>query len=548
MGRKFLLLFLLTPFLVMFLSTWIIGPTMATGYTDVAVSDARTMVESKPSLVILDVRNQSEYYLGHIRNAKLIPVWDLSARLNELNVSDEILVYCEVGARSAAASQTLVDDGFLHVYNMLGGITAWANEGYPVYVRYPSIQEAINGANEGDTVFVSSGLYVEHLAVNKSLTLIGENEYSTIIDGTDNGTIFYVTASNVSISDFTIQYCGCSCQGYCGIDVGGNQQNVNITNNNLASNGYGIKLDQAQMVLICNNTITGPNRDWSILVSNSSTVLMLRNNVTGNLNGIEIENCSGTIVSGNTVLNSFTGIFVSNSNDDTFSGNTLSSNKNYGIYVRQSSNNTIFHNSFLGNTRHVLNFNSVDFWDNGAEGNYWSNYTGVDSDFDGIGETSHVLDANNTDHYPLMGLFSSFSTSLAKPVNVISNSTIESFEYFESNSTIRMHVSNMTENQTFGFVRISIPHVLMNDTYKVLIDGAEPYYVNYTLHDNGTHRWIYFAYEHSTLEIVIVPESPTLLILPLFMTTTLLAVIVYRRKHTLDNSAVHLSEISNLGM
>jgi len=548
MGRKFLLLFLLTPFLVMFLSTWIIGPTMATGYTDVAVSDARTMVESKPSLVILDVRNQSEYYLGHIRNAKLIPVWDLSARLNELNVSDEILVYCEVGARSAAASQTLVDDGFLHVYNMLGGITAWANEGYPVYVRYPSIQEAINGANEEDTVFVSSGLYVEHLAVNKSLTLIGENEYSTIIDGTDNGTIFYVTASNVSISDFTIQYCGCSCQGYCGIDVGGNQQNVNITNNNLASNGYGIKLDQAQMVLICNNTITGPNRDWSILVSNSSTVLMLRNNVTGNLNGIEIENCSGTIVSGNTVLNSFTGIFVSNSNDDTFSGNTLSSNKNYGIYVRQSSNNTIFHNSFLGNTRHVLNFNSVDFWDNGAEGNYWSNYTGVDSDFDGIGETSHVLDANNTDHYPLMGLFSSFSTSLAKPVNVISNSTIESFEYFESNSTIRMHVSNMTENQTFGFVRISIPHVLMNDTYKVLIDGAEPYYVNYTLHDNGTHRWIYFAYEHSTLEIVIVPESPTLLILPLFMTTTLLAVIVYRRKHTLDNSAVHLSEISNLGM
>jgi parallel beta-helix repeat protein len=538
MDRKFFLLFLLTPFLVMFLSSWIGGPIMATGYTDVAVSDAKTMVESKPSLVILDVRNQSEYDLGHIRNAKLIPVWDLSARLNELNVSDEILVYCKAGARSAAASQTLVDDGFLHVYNMLGGITAWANEGYPVYVRYPSIQEAINSANEGDTVFVSSGLYVEHLTVNKSLTLIGENEYSTIIDGTDDGTIFYVTASNVSISDFTIQYCGCSCQGYCGIDVEGNQQNVNITNNNLASNGYGIKLDQTQMVLISNNTITGPNRDWSILVSNSSTVLMLKNNVTGNLNGIEIENCSDTIVSGNTVLNSFTGIFVSNSNNDTFFGNTLSSNKNYGIYVRQSSNNTIFHNSFLGNTRHVLNFNSVDFWDNGAEGNYWSNYTGVDSDFDGIGETSHVLDANNTDHYPLMGLFSSFSTSAGAGVDVISNSTIQSFEYsgpdstvkyYGSNTSIVMQVSNMTGDQTYGFCRLAIPHGAISPPYNITMNGNPVPYTS--TFENGTLSIIYFSYQHSTLQIVIVPEFPFAPLLALFMIATL-AVIVYRRKRS----------------
>jgi len=528
----------LTPFLVMVLSSWIGGPTEATGYTDVAVSDAKTMVESKPSLVILDVRNQSEYDVGHIRNAKLIPIWDLSARLNELNVSDEILMYCMAGARSATASQTLVDDGFLHVYHMLGGITAWANEGYPVYVRYPSIQEAINSANEGDTVFVSSGLYVEHLTVNKSLTLFGENEYSTIIDGTDDGTIFYVTASNVSISDFTIQYCGCSCQGYCGIDVEGNQQNVNITNNNLASNGYGIKLDQTQMVLISNNTITGPNRDWSILVFNSSTVLILKNNVTGNLNGIEIENCSDTMVSRNTVLNSFTGIFVSNSNNDTFFGNTLSSNKNYGIYVRQSGNNTIFHNSFLGNTRHVLNFNSMDFWDNGAEGNYWSNYTGVDSDFDGIGDTSHVLDADNTDHYPLMGLFSSFSTSAGTDVDVISNSTIQSFEYsgpdstvkyYGSNTSIVMQVSNMTGDQTYGFCRLAISHSVMSPPYNITINGNPVPYTS--TFENDTLSIIYFSYQHSTLQIVIVPEFPFAPLLALFMIATL-AVIVYRRKRS----------------
>jgi nitrous oxidase accessory protein NosD len=43
-------------------------------------------------------------------------------------------------------------------------------------------------------------------------------------------------------------------------------------------------------------------------------------------------------------------------------------------------------------------------WDDGypSGGNYWSDYNGTDANHDGIGDTSHVLDANNTDHYPLM--------------------------------------------------------------------------------------------------------------------------------------------------
>jgi len=154
----------------------------------------------------------------------------------------------------------------------------------------------------------------------------------------------------------------------------------------------------------------------------------------------------------------------------------------------------------------------------------------VDSDYDGIGDTSHVIDANNQDNYPLMGMFSSFNTSLGYDANVISNSTIEDFEYFEGNPTIIIHVSNMTSNQTFGFIRICIPHALMNETYQVIVNGTEPYFVNYALYDNGTHRWIYFAYEHSTLEIDIIPEFPSFILLPLVMLVTLLTALVYRRK------------------
>jgi hypothetical protein len=122
---------------------------------------------------------------------------------------------------------------------------------------------------------------------------------------------------------------------------------------------------------------------------------------------------------------------------------------------------------------------------------------------------------------------------MSTQVNVISNSTIDSLQYFESNSTIRIHVSNMTADQTFGFCRVCIPHALVDPNYVLVIidNGQTPVlFSNYTLYDNGTYRWIYFAYEHSTHEIDITPEFPSLIVLSLLMATTVLAAIIFRRK------------------
>jgi len=157
-------------------------------------------------------------------------------------------------------------------------------------------------------------------------------------------------------------------------------------------------------------------------------------------------------------------------------------------------------------------------------------------DLDGIGDSEHILNANNQDNFPLMGMFSSFNTSLGYHANVISNSTIEDFEYFDSDSTIKIHVSNMTATQNYGFCRVCIPHALMdvNNISVIIDDGAvEVLHFNDTIYDNDTHRWIYFAYQHSVHEIVIVPEFSSFLILPLFMIATLLAVIAYKRKHAI---------------
>jgi len=95
---------------------------------------------------------------------------------------------------------------------------------------------------------------------------------------------------------------------------------------------------------------------------------------------------------------------------------------------------------------------------------------------------------------------------------------------------IRMYVCG---EPAYGFCRACIPHKLMNVTsISVIIDdgATTTLHPNYTLYDNGTHSWIYFAYPDSTHKIDIIPEFPSFF-LPLFMIATLLAVIIYRRKH-----------------
>jgi len=268
------------------------------------------------------------------------------------------------------------------------------------------------------------------------------------------------------------------------------------------------------------NTVSGnnitANNVYGVYLSGSSNNGLVGNSISSNVYGVHLSGCVSNTVSGNNITN----------NDD-------------GIYLYRSSNNIFYCNNFIDNNRqvYIITPDYANFWDDGypSGGNYWSDNNGVDLNHDGISDMAHIIDANNTDYYPLMGMFCSFNTSLGKHVNVVSNSTIEDFEYLESNSTIRMYVSG---EEGFGFCRVSIPHALMNVSgISVIIDdGLTPVlYHNYTLYDNTTHRWIYFAYEQSTHEIDIIPEFPTLIILPLFMITTSIAIIVYLfRKNGFD--------------
>lgn len=105
-------------------------------YTDIDVVTAHNMITAgkHPNLIILDVRAQSEYDKGHLKNAILMPDTELKSRIDELlQYKDiEIIVYCHIGARSAEASSILDSNSFTKVYNVLGGIKAWDAANYPV--------------------------------------------------------------------------------------------------------------------------------------------------------------------------------------------------------------------------------------------------------------------------------------------------------------------------------------------------------------------------------------------------------------------------------
>lgn len=103
---------------------------------EITVRQLHERLTSNDGVFILDVRQPHEYEICRIEGSKLIPLNELPTRIHELDRSQEIVVHCKMGSRSAKAVKFLREAGFEKVKNLKGGILAWAEEVDPSVPKY----------------------------------------------------------------------------------------------------------------------------------------------------------------------------------------------------------------------------------------------------------------------------------------------------------------------------------------------------------------------------------------------------------------------------
>ena len=370
--------------------------------------------------------------------------------------------------------------------------------------NYSKIQNAIDNASDGDAVYVYGGMYYENVVIRKSISLIGENKYTTIIDSNGSGDVVKISDVNwVNISEFSIQNGGSDWEG-SGISIRQSDYTI-ITNNLIHSNlHYGIWLYLSSTNFVSNNIITSNNACGINIGGYSDNNMILDNNISFNKNyGIHISYSEGNTISNNTIssnklesglrlvssnnntisgntisLNKQDGVFLSSSNNNTISGNTISLNNESGIILRSSCINTIsenlislngyesiylyqhsdgnflYFNNFINNTMEPYD-ESNNIWNNEypAGGNYWSDYTGTDDYHgskqdipggDNIGDVPYRFSWGR-DSYPLILIFGE-----NPPIANFSHSTDDLSATFDASSSFDRDGTVVSWSWNFG--------------------------------------------------------------------------------------------------
>jgi len=211
---------------------------------------------------------------------------------------------------------------------------------------YATIQEAIDaGATlSGQTIRVDSGTYYENVVVNKSVSLVGGNRLSTIIDGRVLGSVIRITVDNVSVTGFTVQN---SMFGYSGIQLYESSDD-NISGNIVKDNYNGIYLYGSNDSVVENNDVLG--NEYGVHLYGSANVSVLGNVASGNMNGIHLDVSNNNVLADNNVSSSgWNGIYSYGSSNNAVSGNLVVSNLGRGIGLEYSFNNTLQSNDFSRN-------------------------------------------------------------------------------------------------------------------------------------------------------------------------------------------------------
>lgn len=238
---------------------------------------------------------------------------------------------------------------------------------------YNNIQEAIDVAYPGYTIFVKNGTYNENLIINKTINLDGENRSNTIIDGNNKYHVIEVSAPNVRISGFTIQNSSKS-EFDAGIKTLSLNSYVKIFDNIIENNQIGIFLNYAYEE---SNTLVKDNliqNNVQGIYSHWSNNNKIENNVIqhNDREGIEfIRSQNGKLIKNIIRENGGYGIYLRGFSNNNQIKNNLIENNNGGIRVGESHRNFINKNNLIENGNQAYFANALlNKW----RRNYWSDW------------------------------------------------------------------------------------------------------------------------------------------------------------------------------
>jgi parallel beta-helix repeat protein len=219
---------------------------------------------------------------------------------------------------------------------------------------YPTIQDAINAASPGDTILVSAGIYYENVKVHTTVEIIGENNKTTIVDGSSTGTVFSIKANGVSIIGFTIRNGG---DRNNGINLYG-YRNAIIRDNIIFNNVVGIDLSQADSNLIEGNLLYN-NSMYGIDLSWSDSNTLRNNNISESAYGIELYVSHGNLVLKNHIWDNSYGIYIPYGSKNNVSRNLFTDNS-WGVFLAYANQNVIERNFISGSAEGIKITRSKD--------------------------------------------------------------------------------------------------------------------------------------------------------------------------------------------
>ena len=233
------------------------------------------------------------------------------------------------------------------------------------------IQTALNGAATGDVISVSTGTYQENLQVRAAVTLDAQAAGTTITAQSAGSPVITINVNGVTVNGFTITGASSS----SGISLGEYKRTTGhrITGNVIRNNSNGIYAWMTSGDTIENNKISA-NSTGILFYYDGAGNRIAGNDFTGNGKAMNFSLFSG----GNTVTE----------NNFTENGTAL-------YMGNRDPGNLIYHNNFIRNSTHVTDYSSAPvFWENGyaAGGNYWDDWTGPDSNGDGVVDQPRARD------------------------------------------------------------------------------------------------------------------------------------------------------------